>query len=212
MQENQVALKQKLQQGLVQLELFTEARFQALWQYLLLLQKWNQVYNLTAIETLDAMISQHLLDSLVLAEHVRGQGHEFLDVGTGAGLPGIPLSIIFPEQHWTLLDSNGKKTGFLLAVKARLGLPNVEVVRQRVEVYQPDKLYHGILSRAFTTLEEFICNTRHLLQPSGAWYALKGPQVSLELASISAYAPKVIALQVPGLSAQRFLVKINNKN
>jgi 16S rRNA (guanine527-N7)-methyltransferase len=177
-----------------------------LWQYLLLLKKWNQVYNLTAIRDLDEMISHHVLDSLAIAPYLNGV--DFIDVGTGPGLPGIPLSIIMPNKRFTLLDSNSKKTAFLLQAKAALKLDNMQVVCSRVEDYAGS--YDGVLSRAFTAVHDFVASTQHLLKKDGAWYAMKGPQYIDEVKAISNFSHNTLALTIPFLAKERFLTIIKN--
>ncbi len=206
MQENDVELKEKLQQGLNDLGCEDVTMQGKLWQYLLLLKKWNQVYNLTAIRDLDEMISHHVLDSLAIAPYLNGV--DFIDVGTGPGLPGIPLSIMMPERRFTLLDSNSKKTAFLLQAKAALKLDNIQVVCSRVEDYAGS--YDGILSRAFSVVHEFITSTHHLLKKDGAWYAMKGPQYIDEVKAIAGFAHNTEVLKIPFLAKERFLTIIKN--
>jgi 16S rRNA (guanine527-N7)-methyltransferase len=206
MQENNLELKQKLHQGLSMMGLMHEAQLELLWQYLLLLEKWNHTFNLTAVRDLDAMLTQHIFDSLAIYKYL--QGDAFIDIGTGAGLPGIPLSIIAPEQHFTLLDSNSKKTAFLLQVQAALQLKNITVVNTRVT--QHTGSYAGILSRAFSSLDDFIKDTQHLLQKGGRWYAMKGPHYTEELTKIPQAQIQIKALTVPFLNKERFLIIIEN--
>lgn len=206
MQENRLELKDKLQQGLNSLGFKDITQLENLWQYLLLMQKWNQVYNLTALRTLDEMIVQHIFDSIAILPYLTGG--TFIDIGTGAGLPGIPLSILLPEQQFTLLDSNSKKTAFLVEVKATLRLNNINVACQRVEDHQGQ--YEGILSRAFSSLKDFINASRHLLKVGGHWYAMKGPQYSDELAEMPGLRADVKSLAIPYLPKERFLLIIQN--
>lgn len=178
--------------------------------YLALLQKWNRVYNLTAIRDEKEMFVKHLLDSLSVAPYVSSK--RLIDVGTGAGLPGIPLAILFPNRQIDLLDSNSKKTRFLIQAKADLGLQNVQVVQERVERYQPEILYDGIISRAFASLDDMLHWTRHLLAPNGCWWAMKAQKTQDEVAHLPEFAKmlQVFNLEVPGLSAQRTLIQIEN--
>lgn len=178
--------------------------------YLALLQKWNRVYNLTAIRDEKEMFVKHLLDSLSVAPYV--SSNRLIDVGTGAGLPGIPLAIIFPDRQIDLLDSNSKKTRFLIQAKADLGLHNVQIVQQRVEHYHPDILYDGVISRAFASLDDMLHWTRHLLKPQGCWWAMKAQKTQDEVAHLPEFAKmlQVFNLDVPGLSAQRTLIQIEN--
>lgn len=206
MQENDLELKKKLQQGLNELGCTDITMQDKLWQYLLLLKKWNQVYNLTAIRDLDEMIDHHVLDSIAIKPYL--QGVDFIDVGTGPGLPGIPLSITMPDQRFTLLDSNSKKTAFLLQAKAALHLDNMQVVCSRVEDHTGS--YDGILSRAFSVVETFVESTRHLLKKDGAWYAMKGPQYIDEVKAIANFNHETLALSIPFLAKERFLTIIKN--
>jgi 16S rRNA (guanine527-N7)-methyltransferase len=174
--------------------------------YLALLDKWNRVYNLTAVRDAERMVSHHLLDSLAAAPFF--QGETVLDVGSGGGLPGIPLAIVRPELRVTLIDSIGKKTAFLLQVKAELGLANLQVVTGRVEDFRPETGFDVVTSRAFSDLREFVTLTRHLLIPGGHWLAMKGLYPNEEIAQLPA-GVKVSAdhvLVVPGLEASRHLI------
>lgn len=174
--------------------------------YLALLDKWNRVYNLTAVRDTERMVSHHLLDSLAAVPYF--QGAAVLDVGSGGGLPGIPLAIARPELQVTLIDSIAKKTAFLLQAKAELGLENVKVVTGRVEDFRPDERFDVITSRAFSDLKEFVTLTRHLLKPAGRWLGMKGLMPHEEIASLPDWV-KVSAnhvLAVPGLDASRHLI------
>ena len=180
-----------------------EARLLA---YLALLDKWNRVYNLTAVRETERMVSHHLLDSLAAVPFF--QAEAVLDVGSGGGLPGIPLAIARPELQVTLIDSIAKKTAFLLQAKAELGLVNLKVVTSRVEDFRPESGFDVITSRAFSDLREFVTLTRHLLKPGGQWLAMKGLMPHEEIASLPDWV-KVSAnhaLQVPGLDASRHLI------
>lgn len=174
--------------------------------YLALLDKWNRVYNLTAVRDAERMVSHHLLDSLAAVPYF--QVETVLDVGSGGGLPGVPLAIARPQLRVTLIDSIAKKTAFLLQVKAELGLANLTVVTSRVEDFRPETRFDVITSRAFSDLREFVTLTRHLLKPGGKWLAMKGLYPHEEIASLPADA-KVSAdhtLVVPGLDATRHLI------
>lgn len=174
--------------------------------YLALLDKWNRVYNLTAVRDTERMVSHHLLDSLAAVPFF--QGESVLDVGSGGGLPGIPLAIARPEVRVTLIDSIAKKTAFLLQAKAELGLGNLDVVTGRVEDYRPAEGFDVITSRAFSDLREFVSLTRHLLKPGGCWLAMKGLYPNEEIAQLPP-GVKVGAdyeLVVPGLDATRHLI------
>ncbi len=173
--------------------------------YLDLLQKWNKVYNLTAIRDPEQMVSHHLLDSLAILPHVDGK--RWLDVGSGAGLPGMVLAIARPDWHVTLLDSNSKKTGFLQQAAIELELGNAEVRCARVEDFNVEQKYDRIVSRAFAELGDFLSVTRHLIAADGKWIAMKGlPERELSGIPDDSLVEKVIALDVPDLHAARSLV------
>ncbi|PIQ42872.1 MAG: 16S rRNA (guanine(527)-N(7))-methyltransferase RsmG [Gammaproteobacteria bacterium CG11_big_fil_rev_8_21_14_0_20_46_22] len=155
---------------------------QKLQAYLVLLKKWNKVFNLTAIESDEAMMDLHLQDSLNIQPFL--QGDRILDVGSGAGLPGIPLAIACPDKQFYLLDTNGKRTRFLTQVKIELGLNNVHVIKSRVETYSPDGLFTSITSRAFSSLSDFFDKTHHLLEKEGVLLAMKGQYPEEELKAI----------------------------
>jgi 16S rRNA (guanine527-N7)-methyltransferase len=174
--------------------------------YLALLDKWNRVYNLTAVRDAERMVTHHLLDSLAAVPYF--QGETALDVGSGGGLPGIPLAIARPDLQVTLIDSIAKKSAFLLQAKAELGLKNLQVVTGRVEDFRPEAGFDVITSRAFSDLKEFVMLTRHLLKPSGRWLAMKGLYPNEEIEQLPA-GVKVSAdhqLAVPGLNASRHLI------
>jgi 16S rRNA (guanine527-N7)-methyltransferase len=181
---------------------------QALLRYVALMQKWNQVYNLTAIREPERMLSHHILDSLAVVSHIRPG--RVLDVGSGAGLPGIPLAVARPELTVTLLDSNQKKTAFIQQVIAELGLKNAQVINQRVENWRAPRPFDTIISRAFAELSDFVRQTRHLLAPGGEFVAMKGQRPDMEIAHLSEAfrLNRVVELAVPGLDAERHLVFI----
>ncbi|QGZ32590.1 16S rRNA (guanine(527)-N(7))-methyltransferase RsmG [Stutzerimonas stutzeri] len=176
--------------------------------YLALLIKWNKAYNLTAVRDPAEMVSRHLLDSLSVAPHVAQGGSRWLDVGSGGGMPGIPLAILFPEHSFTLLDSNGKKTRFLTQVKLELKLANLEVVHSRVEQFRPARPFAGITSRAFSALSDFADWTRHLGDLDTRWLAMKGVQPDDELQALPAdfQLERCLVLKVPGCQGQRHLL------
>ena len=176
--------------------------------YLALLIKWNKAYNLTAVRNPDEMVSRHLLDSLSVVPFVESLGDNWLDVGSGGGMPGVPLAIMFPERRFTLLDSNGKKTRFLTQVKLELKLTNLEVVHSRVEEFQPELPFSGICSRAFSSLQDFSNWTRHLGDEHTYWLAMKGVQPDDELQALPAdfRLQSCEVLRVPGCQGQRHLL------
>lgn len=202
-----MSVEQQLAAGIAALGLALSGEAQAkLLSYLALLDKWNRVYNLTAVRDAERMVSHHLLDSLAAVPYFTG--HAVLDVGSGGGLPGIPLAIARPELQVTLIDSVAKKTAFLLQVKAELGLANLDVVTGRVEDFRPETGFDVITSRAFSDLREFVSLTRHLLNPGGRWLAMKGLYPNEEIALLTPDV-KVSAnhtLVVPGLGASRHLI------
>ena len=165
--------EQRLEQGLKKmgLKLSAEVQFR-LMAYVLLMQKWNKAYNLTAIRDQDQMVIRHILDSLSIAQYITAS--PVLDVGTGAGLPGIPLALIMPEKKFVLLDSNGKKTRFLTQVKIELGIDNIEVIHSRVEDYQSTEPMAIITCRAFAALNTILERTQHLLTSTTRILAMKG--------------------------------------
>lgn len=206
-----MSLQEKLHQGLqeVELSLPDDTRSKLL-EYLALLQKWNKVHNLTAVREPEEMVTLHLLDSLSVIPHVKGE--RLLDVGSGAGLPGIPLALCMPNLQVTVLDSSHKKTSFMRQAKAELGIANLEVVCGRVEAYRPSRLFDVVISRAFSDLAEFVGLTKHLGQPQALWLAMKGVYPYEELAQLRTEPVRVVPLNVPGLNAQRHLVFLSSEN
>lgn len=204
-------LRGQLQRGIEQLQLtLPESAIDRLLNYLALLVKWNQAYNLTAVRDPVAMVSRHLLDSLSVMPYL--QKNRYADVGTGAGLPGIPLAIAFPAKQFTLIDSNGKKIRFVTQAIAQLQLTNVTAIQCRVENWQPPQLYDAVLSRAFATLADMAHSCAHLLATNGTLLALKGIYPEQELSAlperyrVDACHP----LRVPGETGQRHLVVIRS--
>ena len=194
----------QLQQGLTDLGLeLTPEQQQKLCDYLALLQKWNRAYNLTAVRDPDELVSRHLLDSLAVQPLL--QGARVLDVGTGAGLPGIPLAVACPDLAFTLLDSNGKKIRFVQQAKTELGLVNVEVAQARAEEYQPEWRYPTVVARAFAALPQIWEWVAHLLAPGGQLLAMKGAIPEAEIAELAArgVVVEIRPLAVPGIDGQR---------
>ena len=179
--------------------------------YLSLLEKWNRTYNLTAVRMRDQMLSRHIVESLSILPFLSGQRR--LDVGTGAGLPGIPLAIVDPETRYTLLDSNGKKTRYLKQLVYDMGLNQVTVLDTRVEQWQPDQPFDVIVSRAFATLNKMVTLSEHLLSANGVWQAMKGeyPEEECNALPDSVSVESIERLQVPGLNEERHLVTIRKK-
>jgi 16S rRNA (guanine527-N7)-methyltransferase len=200
---------QPLRRGLLALGVASsEPQVERLERYLALLEKWNRVYNLTAIREPERMVTHHLLDSLAILPHVRGP--RALDVGSGAGLPGIPLAIAAPELAVTLLDSSHKKAAFLQQAVAELGLANATVVADRVESWQTDARFDTIVSRAFADLGEFTAAAARLLAPGGVIAAMKGvhPHDEIERLPAGFRVREVLRLEVPLLDAERHLVLV----
>ncbi len=179
--------------------------------YLDLLRKWNRVYNLTAIRDPKESVMLHILDSLSIRDYLHGE--YILDVGTGAGLPGIPLALTSPDKQFVLLDSNSKKTRFLTQVICELGLKNVQAVHARVETFAPSNKFDSILSRAFASIEVMLETTQHVLAEQGQFLAMKGVYPAAELAAIPP-SFEVIAthkLLIKGLAAERHLICVAKK-
>lgn len=186
----------------------TESQASQLLCYLELLHKWNKAYNLTAVRNPEEMLYRHLVDSLSVVPWVQGQ--RIIDVGTGPGLPGIPLAILFPDTQFTLLDSNGKKTRFLTQCKLELGLNNITVVHGRVEAFQPEAPFNQVISRAFSAIENMVNWCGHLTDSQGRFLAMKGLFPQEELASLpSGYQVETShTLDVPGCDGERHLIII----
>jgi 16S rRNA (guanine527-N7)-methyltransferase len=198
---------EELSRGAQQLGVeLSESQHSQLLAYLALLIKWNKAYNLTAVRDPDEMVSRHLLDSLSVVPFIAGE--RWLDVGSGGGMPGIPLAILFPDMNVTVLDSNGKKTRFLTQVKLELKLDNLEVIHSRVEAFQPALPFTGIVSRAFSSLEDFTGWTRHLGDSNTRWLAMKGLHPADELVALPTdfHLDSAQALTVPGCQGQRHLL------
>ncbi len=177
--------------------------------YAALLAKWNKVYNLTAIRDAEQMLTHHLLDSLSVLPHLRSVSR-LADVGSGGGLPGIPLAIARPDLAVTSIETVNKKASFQQQAKIELELANFEPVCARVEEVRRDPGFDGIISRAFAELADFLHLTAHLLAPGGRFYAMKGVHPHEEIARLPAgfRVSEAVTLRVPGLDAQRHLIII----
>lgn len=192
--------------GLADLNLIVdEQKIQQLLAFINLIEKWNKAYNLTAIKNKQDMVSLHILDSLTVLPYL--QGRRIIDIGTGAGLPGIPLAICLPELSFTLLDSNAKKTRFVQQATLELKLANVFVSHSRVEDYQPKQKFSTVLTRAFAGLSDIIAMTRHLLDDDGKLIAMKAKCLDEELAKVNSNK-EIIPVKIPGVDVERNLVCI----
>lgn len=208
-----MTLESKLSAGIAGLGLAIDMPTQRrLLDYLALIHKWNKVHNLTAIRDPEEMVTLHLLDSLSILPylpHPQASGvssEHLLDVGSGAGLPGIVIALTRPDLRVTTLDSVGKKASFMRQAKAELKIDNLQVVGGRVEDFSPEQPFDVIVSRAFSEMDLFVRLTRHLLKAGGHWLAMKGVYPQDELAKLDGLAHQVVELKVPGLVAQRHLV------
>ncbi|ATF74888.1 16S rRNA (guanine(527)-N(7))-methyltransferase RsmG [Pasteurella multocida] len=200
-------LSQKLEILLKQTALsITDQQKEQLIKLVLLLNKWNKAYNLTSVRDPMEMLVKHILDSVVVSPYL--QGKHFIDVGTGPGLPGLPLAIVNPHKHFVLLDSLGKRISFIRNAIRELGLDNVEAVLSRVEEYHPEQPFDGVLSRAFASLKDMTDWCQHLPKQDGYFYALKGLYHQEEVQELSEKftIQQVIRLHVPELIGERHLV------
>ena len=203
----------QLSRGLAALELNLSAAAQEkLLAFAALLGKWNKVYNLTALRDEEQVISHHLLDSLAVLPHL-GKAKRLADIGSGGGLPGIPLAIARPDLQVTLLESNQKKSAFQQQAKIELGLTNVSVHCERVEAWQPEEKCDVVISRAFSDLAEFVRLSGHLLAEGGVLLAMKGVHPYEEIAQLPAgwRVAEVAPLQVPGVEGARHLVRVERE-
>lgn len=180
-------------------------------RYIELIAKWNSTHNLTSVRNPESMITRHMLDSLVILPHVSGPG--IVDVGSGAGFPGIPVALARPEWQVTLVESNQKKAAFLLQAVLELGLPNISVKQGRVEKIKLENKVDTVVSRAFSSLERFMSLSKHLSENDSdhcRFIAMKGEFPDMELMQLSPefVVEKIVAVTVPGLKAKRHLVVI----
>lgn len=202
-------IQQEFAQLLEQAQLsLLPATIKNLIRYIELLDKWNHAYNLTAIREQRDMLTWHLMDSLAIGPYLQGQ--RFVDVGTGPGLPGIPLALVYPEQEWTLVESNRKKCQFLLQAVLSLGIKNIKLVQERAEALVPETCFDAVVTRAFASLADMLTMTQHLCCPGGQFIAMKGEYPTAELDALPAgfKAIAVHPLSVVGLAAQRHVVVI----
>lgn len=204
-----MSLLQQLQEMLDQTDLkVTDFQKKQLVQLVELLNKWNKAYNLTSVRDPKQMLVKHIMDSIVVSPHL--QGKRLIDVGTGPGLPGLPLAILNPDKQFVLLDSLGKRLRFIRQALLELGLKNVTAVQSRVEEYQPDEKFDVVLSRAFASLQDMLFWCKHLPNEAGHFLALKGQFPEQEIAQLDEGFEFIesISLQVPKLEGERCLVKV----
>jgi 16S rRNA (guanine527-N7)-methyltransferase len=205
------AVREALDKGLSQMALrFSESQILQLLRYLQMLDRWNGAYNLTAIRDPQHMVYRHVLDSLAMLQLLSERKLRIADVGTGGGVPGIPLAIALPGASFDLVDSNGKKSRFLFQVKTELGLANMAVRHVRVEQWRPLEGFDVVVSRAFASLAEMIDQCAHLSRPGGVFLAMKGqyPFGELDALPDSVKVSDVHRLQVPGLEEERHVVEM----
>lgn len=176
--------------------------------FIALMQKWNKVYNLTAVRDAQEMLILHVLDSLSVLPHIASE--RLLDVGSGGGLPGLIIAICRPDVQVTTIDTVQKKAIFMRQAKAELGLVNVDVIHGRVEAWQPPSPFAQIISRAFSDIALFKKLTMHLIAPQGKWLAMKGLVPDAELSEAQVTPSQIIRLQVPQLNAERHLIVFEN--
>ncbi len=203
-----------LKKGLEQVNLtFEESQVKQLNDYLELLVKWNKAYNLTAITNPQKMVAYHVLDSVAIINEIPDRGL-CLDVGTGAGLPGIPLAIMLPQSKWVLLDSNGKKTRFVQQAIASCGLSNVKVVQSRIQDYHADSSFDVIVSRAFSSVSDFVSSVTPIWQTGTRLITMKTELSEAELQPLDSaiYKLEINQLQVPGIAEKRSLVTIQRQD
>ena len=199
------ACRKILISGLESLKLpLSEDKVEQLLDFIKLIDKWNKAYNLTAIRNREDMVRLHLLDSLAIAPFIEGK--RVIDIGTGAGLPGIPLAIYLPETEFVLLDSNAKKTRFVQQAILELKLKNASVCHNRAEQYHPEKNFDYVITRAFAGLSDIVKLTSHLLSKDGVLLAMKGQAPDLH--KLGPVTTTLIPVSIPGMTAERCLVRI----
>jgi len=202
-------LEKTLKAGIEKLELENkDYLYTKLLIYKDLLIKWNKVFNLISVKGVDEIVTHHFLDCLAVVPFI--EGNNVLDVGSGAGLPGIIIGLCYPEKNITLVDSVGKKTTFLKQTCAELNLSNITIINKRVEDITTNKLFDSIIARAFAEMQVLIDLTRHLIEDKGVWYGMKSKKFNEEEISTNFVVEKR-DIVVPYLDAERYLVKINNQ-
>jgi len=202
-------LTRSLQQGLQSLALaLSDQQQHKLIAFVTLLHKWNRVYNLTAVRSAQQMVRRHLLDSLAIVPYVHGDS--IIDLGSGAGLPGIPLAIALPDKQFVLIDSQLKKTRFLQQVVTELALHNVEIVCSRIESFTPQRRFDSVISRALASLPQMVQWSAHLLAENGVWLAMKGqyPDDEVQQLAKSFEIKAVHQIVVPQQQEQRTLIEL----
>jgi 16S rRNA (guanine527-N7)-methyltransferase len=211
-------LRNQLLRGATEMSVtLSDGQIEKLLAYVREFEKWNKAYNLSAVRDIRQMVARHLLDSLSVvpwfSANKKFSATRVIDVGTGGGLPGIPLAIMFPEKHFTLLDSNGKKTRFLFHVKTLLGLTNVTVENRRVEEFQPEPKFNAVISRAFASLQDMTEGCAHLLEDAGIFLAMKGlfPQDELEPITDKIELIESVKLLVAETDGERHLLVLQPK-
>ena len=202
-------LEETLKAGIEKLELENkDYLYTKLLIYKDLLIKWNKVFNLISVKGIDEIVTHHFLDCLAVVPFIEGKN--ILDVGSGAGLPGIIIGLCYPEKNITLVDSVGKKTTFLKQTCTELNLRNITIINKRVEDITTNKLFDSIIARAFAEMQVLIDLTRHLIEDKGVWYGMKSKKFNEEEISTNFVVEKR-DIVVPYLDAERYLVKINNQ-
>jgi 16S rRNA (guanine527-N7)-methyltransferase len=208
-----MTLREKLDQLIAQTNLqVNEQQRNQLVGYVELLNKWNKAYNLTSVRDPMEMLVRHIMDSIVVSPHL--QGERFIDVGTGPGLPGIPLAIMNPDKYFHLLDSLGKRIRFIKQVLHELGINNVVTVQSRVEEFQPQEKFDAVLSRAFASMLDMVNWCQHLpKEENGLFLALKGQMPNDEIALLPEWCSvtQIKALTIPELEGERHLVILSRK-
>lgn len=206
---DQHALQRILSDGLSAMDLtLSNEQQQQLVDYVARIHKWNKAFNLTSVRDPEQMMVKHILDSLAVAPHI--DGNNLIDVGTGPGLPGIPLAIVYPDKHFTLLDSLGKRVRFMKQCAFEMKLTNITPIQSRVEEHIPQQYYDAVLSRAFASLKDMLHWCQHLVDSEGKFLALKGQYPADEIAELGENfaVTRSVKLTVPGLEGERHLLTV----